>query len=64
MTKKRPCKNIPLLNLELLNNFFAKNIPKTPKIELWQAPNNIYDVKQTIFCLSFLSIDRATAPGR
>ena len=25
---------------------------------------NIYNVKRTMFCLSFPSIDRATAPGR
>jgi hypothetical protein len=37
MTKK--IKNIASLNLELWNDFFAKNIPKTPKNELWQAPN-------------------------
>ncbi len=38
MTKKRPCKKNPSLNLELSNNFFAKNIPRTLKIELRQAP--------------------------
>jgi hypothetical protein len=38
MTKKRPCKKIPSLNLELWKDFFAKYIPKTPKIELRQAP--------------------------
>ena len=33
-------KNIHLLNLELKNIFFAKNIPKSPKIKLWQAPSS------------------------
>jgi hypothetical protein len=42
MTKQRPCKKIPSLNLELWNEFFAKNIPKTPKIELRQAPTAIF----------------------
>jgi len=36
--KRGHVKNIPSLNLELWNNFFAKNIPKTPKNELRQAP--------------------------
>jgi hypothetical protein len=42
MTKQRPCKKIPLLNLELWNEFFAKNIPETPKIKLRQAPTAIF----------------------
>jgi hypothetical protein len=48
MTKKRPCKNISSLNLELWNIFFIKNIPKTPKIELWQSPST-----KVTKCLSY-----------
>ena len=42
MTKKRPCKkySIAIVNLELSNDFFAKNIPKNPKIELRETPSN------------------------
>ena len=40
--KRGHVKNIPLLNLELWKDFFAKNIPKTPKIELRQAPNMLW----------------------
>ncbi len=34
MTKRCHVKNIPSLNLELLNDFFAKIIPQTPKIRI------------------------------
>ncbi len=38
----------PLLNLELLNDFFTKNTPKTPKIELRQTPkSNIADTQRS-----------------
>jgi hypothetical protein len=40
MTKKRPCKKHSLAKFRTLDDFFAKNIPQTPKIELRQAPIN------------------------
>ena len=57
MTKKRPCKNLDLLNLELWKDFFAKKVKLCEK-ELWQAPNNNYESKK----LSFVIIASSVKP--